>query len=109
MVLSEEVPFLKPIENTTDITTEIIRRCEQILCDDVDYNKLKEDGYNFTTVIPYGNPEDPCFQANQVFKFINPNEQNVHRRLGKYFTEGRHYFKAKITNDKRDPPNLLTR
>jgi len=109
MVLSEEVPFLKPIENTTDITTEIIRRCEQILCDDVDYNKLKEDGYNFTTVIPYGNPEDPCFQANQVFKFINPNEQNVHRRLGKYFTEGRHYFKAKITNDKRDPPNMLTR
>jgi hypothetical protein len=104
-----EVPYLKAIENTTDITTEIIRKCEEILYDDAEYKKLKEEGYDFTKVIPYGNPEDPSFQANQVFKFINPNELNIFRRLGKYFTEDLHYFKAKITIDKRDPVNMLTR
>jgi hypothetical protein len=109
MTSHKEIPFLKSINNTSDITTEIIRRCEEQLQNDKEYIKLKSDGMDFKKVIPYGNPEDPCFQVNQVFKFINPNELNIHRRLATYFTEGRHYFKAKITEDKKEPCNMFTR
>ena len=109
MSASQEIPFLKPITFTVDITTEIIRRCEVKLQNDEEYMKLKSDGLDFKMVIPYGNPEDPCFQVNQVFRFINPNELNIYRKLGKYFTDGRHYFKAKITNDKKEPCNMFTR
>jgi len=105
----KEIPFLKSINITSDITTEIIRRCEEQLQNDNEYIKLKSDGMDFKTVIPYGNPEDPCFQVTQVFKFINPNELHIHRRLATYFTEGRHYFKAKITEDKKEPCNMFTR
>jgi hypothetical protein len=105
----KEIPFLKSINITSDITTEIIRRCEEQLQNDNEYIKLKSDGMDFKKVIPYGNPEDPCFQVTQVFKFINPNELHIHRRLATYFTEGRHYFKAKITEDKKEPCNMFTR
>jgi hypothetical protein len=109
MTSHKEIPFLKSINNTSDITTEIIRRCEEQLQNDKEYIKLKSDGMDFKKVIPYGNPEDPCFQVTQVFKFINPNELHIHRRLATYFTEGRHYFKAKITEDKKEPCNMFTR
>ena len=76
MSASQEIPFLKPITFTVDITTEIIRRCEIKLQNDEEYMKLKSDGLDFKMVIPYGNPEDPCFQVNQVFKFELNAEAN---------------------------------
>ena len=105
------VPLLKPISNTVDITTEIIKRCELILQNDEEYQKLRNDGNDFKSIIPYKDPtnnNEPCFQANQVFKFINI-EHNIHRTLKKNFILDKHYFKAKIIDDNKTPDNILTR
>ena len=106
------VPLLNPISNTVDITTEIIKRCELILQNDEEYQKLRNDGNDFKSIIPYEDPtnnNEPCFRANQVFKFINPKETHIHRKLKDNFLLTKHYFKSKITNDNKTPDNILTR
>lgn len=106
------VILLKPISNTVDITTEIIKRCELILQNDEEYKNLQKDGIDFKSIIPYEDPtnnNEPCFQANQVFRFINPKESHVRRKLKESFILNKHYFKAKITNDNKTPDNILTR
>jgi prophage antirepressor-like protein len=106
-----KVPFLVPIKNTTDITTEIIRRCEKILHDDDEYKKLKDIGNDFQSVIPYGMSkelhEEPYFNAKQVFKFVDITNDKYHIKHN--LELGVHYIKAKITNDKKSPNNMLTR
>lgn len=108
----KSIPILNAIGKSTDITSEIIRRCEKILKYDEEYKKVKEEGNGFTSIIVYEDPyniNEPCFQVNSVIKMVKPNEQHIPRILKKNFRLGKHYFKAKLKDDNRDPSNIFSR
>ena len=105
----DDIPFMAPTPHTTDITTAIIGRCEEMLNNNPEYVALQQEGLTFGNIIPYGDPKNPCFIANHIFKFINPKEQNVHRNLKKYYILTKHYFKAKLEEDSKVYHNMLTR
>lgn len=104
-----EVPFLAPVEDTTDITTEIIRRCEELIkSDDMEeYQTQKRDGRDFKSILAYGTPYEPYFHAKTVFRTINITNDKYH--IKKHLKLGMHYIKAKITEDNNSADNMLTR
>ena len=102
-----EYKVLNPVSYTTDITTEIIKICEESLHSDPEYMELNKDGINFHSIIPYGSSENPYFLAKTVFKFIGISGDKYH--IKNNLIADIHYIKAKINYNKKDPVNMLSR
>lgn len=109
--------IFEPISITTDITTEIILRCEELLKDNEDYIKLKTDKKDFKSILIYGTSSEPLFKARDIYLYVDPSGINK-RWFMKHLIQDKHIFKANVrvtkTNStktwtKVESVNMLTR
>jgi len=110
-ISDENIPLLNIMKETTDITTEILRRSEAMVDYANAYASMKTKGISFSSINIYENPYikgEPCFPASQVFKFIE-NGDNITRSIKKNYIEGYHYFTARVVDNKTQAPTILTR
>ena len=109
--------IFEPISITTDITTEIILRCEELLKDNEDYIKLKTNKKDFKSILIYGTSTEPLFKALDIYLYVDPSGINK-RWFMKHLVQDKHIFKANVritkTNStktwtKVEAVNMLTR